>query len=357
MTQNSNRSAILRKLHIPSDETWAGDIYWDSEKNDYLLEWISHDFILNTRVQWKRLAICRTQLHRIWEYFRVYLARTSRPLDIRNIDLRLLVEFEKTLPSLRWSCSAIGLIELLLICVRRQLHRQKIIYACSPAVKQTLRRTPLEPTFPVSVKDLRTIQKRFFDRANDYEITFFDLITTHSQFRLCFSRIKGSDVHFDNDRAYIMADYMPHPLPLEVSQRLLKLMRSRDILSDEDLFGGVGNLWKAFCKKVAAICTAHNIPTFAREAIWGFLSTYLLNLLRQGLYESDQIRSILFPNTDDPPAESSLKILDRVYHQITRGRKFFEFNTPYSPHPILVELVPPQRLSLNDTTDAKITTK
>lgn len=101
----------------------------------------------------------------------------------------------------------------------------------------------------------------------------------------------------------------------------------------------------AWSLKIATAAIAHNIPAYAPEAMWGFLTTYLWHLRRQGAYDYETIRPIWFPQAGESPPVASLKILDRVYRQITVGKKFQSFSVPYTPHPILAALASCRRLS------------
>ena len=94
MTPNSNRAALLLRLNLPADVRWAGDIYWSDGKNRRLLAWISETFIARAH---RRVSLtrCDPQLPRIWKAFNTFIARGGRGIDIRDIDLSLLADFEK----------------------------------------------------------------------------------------------------------------------------------------------------------------------------------------------------------------------------------------------------------------------
>jgi hypothetical protein len=344
MMPNSNRAVLLQRLKLPAGERWAGDIYWSDRINHRLLNWVSEEFISRAK-RMEPLTLCKPQLPHIWKEFNAFVSRSGRYVDLRDIDLLLLIDFEKALPRLGWSPTAVHLIEALLIVVRRYLHQQKILYGY---FSEPLKRTPLAPIFPISIPDFRTIQSRYVQQANDYEVSYFDLITTYSKFRHALQKITGGDVRFEHHRGFITVAETPFPLPEAISERLLKLLRSRDILAKEGIFSSIGPLWKPFCRKIANICIAHNIPAYAPEAIWGFLSIYLWHLQELDVYNYEEIKSLWFPQAEESPSVASLKILDRVYRQITVGKKFRSYVVPYSPHSILVALVSCRQLSHDD---------
>ena len=332
MEHNVEREEFLQELQIPSNELWIGKRLWNQELNQQIMDWISQHFI--PKASYPLLARCREQIASLWKSFQEWLWRQNDGLDLRVIDSNLLLKFETTLPVLGWSPSAIHLIEGLLIHLREFFHE-----VCFLPLSFPLQQKWFSKKIPFSIKtsDYRTILNYFMEQGNDFEIVYFDLATMAPRIKEK-TPLHGADVLFKEDRAFIAREfsgrqfYLPCAKP--ISERLLRLLRSRNILAGERIFRGQDGRalihYKKFKKMVETVCLKSNIPLFATESLFGFQLDFLRRLERKGIYKPKQLLELAFPTKGSFISEKSLDLLDEIYNRLVEDRE--EYDPPYTPH-------------------------
>ena len=338
MVQNSHRDELLKQLNIASSEPWAAETAWSPEINQRVIDWTGKCLIPERH--YTLLHLCRPQLIRIWDIFLNWLKENETYLDIKNIDLDILMDFERQLPSLGWSKAAIHLVEVILVTIRKHLHIQRIIRTTYVTFNECF-----SVDINITVEDYRTIRQYFLEMGNDYEILYFELITLYSALKPYLSELKGKNVSFQGQRAVITPEeeaYLfidgSYQCPLSVSLKMLKLLRSRNILANELIFYSIAKLNKDFQKKVKKVCKANNIPYFAVESLQGFLERYCFRLEKMGLYSYKQTYPLIYPLQRTPVSQTHLEILEGLYKTITEKNRYYE--SSYKPLNALVKIKP-----------------
>ena len=330
MMQSSSKKALRDFLQIDYDESFFGGEGWQKRHDNGLQNWIREVLIPTKKC--RIMAECRPQLLPLWDLFFEWLDANQRRFKILKIDLKPLSDFGDSLTGFNWSPAAIYLIETILIRIRQQMRREKIA-DCSPK----LYRETFSGRYPfrVPLSDYRKIHQLLIEEGNDYEIVLLELLPFVSAYGHDMASLKGSDILFKRNRAYIQFRHLGtvsvHPLPLRISKALLKLLRSRDILGDEFVFGGQTNTYLMLKKKVEPFLLKENIPLFALQAFENIVRDRLLEM--ENAYKSSWIGTIgclLSPRLHDKIVGESLRILDSVFDQIVNstGKDWYVYN-PY----------------------------
>lgn len=331
MRQSSSKKDLRDFLQTSHDETFVGGVGWLKSHDTGLQNWI-RDVLIPTK-KCRIMSLCRAQLLPLWNLFCEWLDENHRGFEILAIDLKLLADFRDNLSSFNWSPAAIYLIETILIRIRQQMRREKIAYCSSKLYRETFSgRYP----FRVPLSDYRKIYQFLIEEGNDYEIVLFELLPFVSAYGHEMTSLKGSDISFKRNRAYLQLRHLGtvsvHPLPLKLSKALLKLLRSRDILGGEFIFEGQTNPYLMIKKRVDPFLLRENIPLFAIQAFENIVRDRLFAM--EKTYKSSwtgTIGCLLSSRLHDQITSESLRILDSVFNQIVNptGKDWYTYE-PYS---------------------------
>ena len=264
MVQNLNRKQLIKKLGIHSKTLWAIDNYWTPELNQRIMNWIGKEFIPGNNQQVFKL--CREQILLIWPVFQKWLKKTGQVFNLCDMDLIILERFCNYLPKISWPRSAIQLIEMTLLEVRKFLYLKTLMSGYYLWGRNFFIE---DYCFSVSLWDFQTIRNYFL---KDYsEFVCFELFTLG----LKKLDLHGKDIVFKDDRAYIVSgNQILLACPLIVSKNLLKLLRTRNILANDKIFSTSVNE-KILKKRIYQICLEKNIPLFAPGLIQGFPKEFM----------------------------------------------------------------------------------
>ena len=224
-----------------------------------------------------------------------------------------------------------------MIYARKRLYNRKIMRCPTNVATETF--SPLATGLFIRVDDFRAIKQHFMEEGNDYEIAYFDLTTIDTMIYIFACALKGSNVVFEGERAFISLpdehiDHRLYPCPSEVSRRLLKLLRSRNITAEEPIFErGLKFCW-IIKEKVERFCLNSNIPSFASELMIGFLNNFIVAYCDDDSFMT--LEPIVFPRRKRPPSKEALKALDSFYREVTENKRYRERS--YSPHRAILGL-------------------
>jgi hypothetical protein len=337
MEQNSNRDKLLSQFCIGCWDKWVGDKTWNKELNLRIINWMPEYFIPER--PYRHFAMCRNQIIQLWHVFQDWIHSTGHSLDLKKIDLEMILEFEKSLSSFGWSHSAIHLIEIVLIKVRQYLHLHRIVWCNSCVASESF---SLRPPFLISIQDYRMIRDHIFSEGNDYEISYFELLALDPSVSLELKDLKGRNVLFKKNRSFLVFDHgrkskkEAHICSLQTSQVLLKLLRSRNILADEFIFGGCQNVRWALEKRIMKFCITTNIPLFAFDSLCGFQRSYSAILPDAVSGCHDLLRDNWFPRRRKKITREHLAAADWIHEYLTQEKECYQ--VPYVPHSSLVKL-------------------
>jgi len=319
MKQSSNREKRIQLFQIPSNETWAADQYWNPEINQRIMTWIAEYFI--PRHNDALFKPYRNQMAELWHLFQQWLKETDKSFDLREIDIEILIEFGKALPSLEWPSSAVQLVEVVLIKVREYLHNVRLLENPSGLRKNFLRE---EPAFQISVQEYWTLRQFFLGEGSPHEKLYFELATMNLNLKNG-PEIFGKDIIFNRGRAYIARRFSQFqgliPCSKPVSKQLLLFLRSRDILAEENIFNDSNGEplvnYSLFKEKAKELCEKRKMPFFVADALYGFQRELMLGLIIRGNYSFDDMEPLIFPENDHDLPNRNLELLDKVYSQLT----------------------------------------
>jgi hypothetical protein len=332
---DSTRKNIITYLNSSTSDPWLLDHRWDSDINQKMQQWITEYFIPKPGNQW--LSWYRRDIASVWQVFQEWVVCSRTPFDLRHIRSETLSAFESSLPSLGWSGSAIYYVEILLIRFRQYLHKLTLLRCRGHTAWEV---NFIEANLWINPGDFRTIREKIMAEGNDYEQVYFELVSLHPSFRYNILELKGLHIAFRSGRAFItfaqgnssqLKTIFPCPSP--VTQKLLLLLRRRNILADEWVFQPSVKhpLVRPylFHRRIAGICMVANIPSFAQDSIYGFFDHYINRLIPAD------------PNGEDipsfaccrrfPPSKKNLVIIDEAYNQLVNGKE--PTLPPYIPHP------------------------
>lgn len=339
--QSLNRTELIQILQIPSTELWAADVHWNAVINQCTMDWISEYFI--PYFTHHLFTLCRKQMASMWKLFQNWLKLSGHSFDLREIKPAILIEFGKQLPSIGWSSSAIQLLEVILIKARQYFDEKQLIRKdyCLPKEYFTKKFS-----FPLSVEDFRIIRKFFVTEGNDYEYIYFELAIMDIDIQKG-PAIQGKHIVFEGDYAYVVRD-LPSgpkvfPCPKAVSKKLLILLRSRNILAEEFLFGGGSNKRPIVKEKIfktitTSICEQANIPLFIRDSLYAFQKDFIWSLARKRIYGVDVIAPLVFPGDKPNLPLATLELLDEIYSKLVNEEIHDEHS--YIPRHVLNTLCP-----------------
>jgi len=328
MTDTERRN-IINFLEINDLENWVLDRLWNPEINFKIQKWIATFFISKPKNRW--LSFYRNDIAIIWRTFQEWLFHSNIPFDIKQIRPDIFSAFESFLSSQGWSGSAIFYLEILLIKFRAYLHKLKLLH-CS--VLSAWSAQDIELKVRIYPADYQIIREKIMSVGNDFERIYFDLISLCEQATL---GLKGHQIVFVNGYALInlFNNDLKFICPTPMSQRLLLLLRRRNILSDEYVFFQEDNLLIKpikFDQTISEICISLKIPIFARDAIYGYLGYYIGRLINEddSFKNYEEILSV-YCNRRSEFTKDKAKIFDKAYDQLINGKAFPFIR--YTPHP------------------------
>lgn len=330
MERNSNRKKLLNQLGLTCSDEWVGDKTWSPDLNQRIFVWIPEFFIPERRYRY--LAMCRCQVSKLWDVFRKWIQENGYYLDLKKINQNLLIEFEAELPSLGWSRSAIHLIEIVLVRLRQHLHTQKVVWCNSHVSRGAF---TLTPEFHISVKDFRRIRDQIFESGNDYEILYFDLYTITRLLSFSLMSLKGRNITFKGDHALIHCEFTIYKnetyiCSRQTSRLFLKLLRSRNIVADEEIFGGYKRIHWILEKQIREICISESIPLFAFDSLCGFQNSFSNRIPDSISGRSDVFWENWSPWRRKRITRKHLEVADWIYKYVTEYKAFYQ--PQYKPH-------------------------
>jgi hypothetical protein len=320
---------FLEFLRFPKNSLFFGDTAWNKDCDLRLEQWVDMFWVPNINCQ--IINQSREQGKKLWICFLNWKKEQSISVDYRNIDPNILLKFENVLSTKGWSPSAIYLLEHVLILIMQWLYKNQVLSFPGKGMDM--------PFFgkyqkSISYKEFRLIHNYLKQHGNDFEVCILDLMLLNRKVGSKVFSLLGSDIHFKEERAYFQISLFEqntfdYPCPQGISQRLIKLLRSRNILANEIIFGDK-KLIKAYQKRLKEAFLSQGIATFCINSLPEYLFQFLDILMRLNL-KFENFKGCLFNDSNgNSDLDLHLGLLDEIYDKLISDTDFKDL--PYIPH-------------------------